>query len=398
MKCQQLQFGGASYHRAGRPRSLRTRRSCLLVCPRLWVLIACPFVPLLAEETAPRLNEIQVIGTHNSYHLEPSATVVQAITTVYPAAKTELAYSHRPLQEQFDKLGVRQVELDLFADPEGGHFGWPLGARLDGLSREEFDPGGVWQRAGYKIMHVQDVDYRTSVPTFRAALRQINRWSLSHPGHVPIMVLLELKERAIVGLTRPVALTRDRLRELEAEIREVLQRERILRPDDVRGTANCLRDAVTQSGWPALRDVAGRVLFALDNEGQLRDRYLELHPGLREGLLFVSVPRSHPAAAWMKINDPVSAQQSIQRLVKSGFLVRTRADADTQQARRKDVRRRNMALSSGAHFVSTDYPEPDSRLSDYHVRLPGGVVARANPVSGTHLRAGEWEVDLRRVP
>ncbi|MEE3369131.1 MAG: Ca2+-dependent phosphoinositide-specific phospholipase C [Planctomycetota bacterium] len=398
MKCQQVQLGGECWHREDHPRSLRTSRSILLVCLLLWGLSVCPFVPLMAADTAARLNQIQVIGTHNSYHLEPSATVVEAITTVYPGAKTELAYRHRPLQEQFDKLGVRQVELDLFADPDGGHFGWPLGARLDGLSREEFDPRGIWQQPGYKIMHVQDVDYRTTVPTFRAALRQINRWSLAHPRHVPIMVLLELKERAIVGLTRPVAMTRDRLRELEAEIREVLEVERILRPDDVRGTASCLRDAVIKSGWPALQDVAGRVLFGLDNEGQLRDRYLELHPGLRDGLLFVSVPESHPAAAWMKINDPVSAQQRIQRLVKSGFLVRTRADADTQQARRKDVRRRNLALSSGAHFVSTDYPEPDSRLSDYHVRLPGGVVARANPVSGAHLRAGEWEVDLRRVP
>ncbi|MCH2402350.1 MAG: phosphatidylinositol-specific phospholipase C1-like protein, partial [Pirellulales bacterium] len=234
-----------------------------------------------AAEPAPRLNQIQVIGTHNSYHLEPSAAVVQAITTVYPGAKTELAYRHRPLTEQFDQLGIRQVELDLFADPHGGHFAWPLGARLDGLSRREFDPQGIWQRPGYKIMHVQDVDYRTTVPTFRAALREINRWSLAHPRHVPIMVLLELKERAIVGLTRPVALTRERLQELEAEIREVLALKRILRPDDVRGTATCLRDAVTESGWPTLDEVAGRVWFALDNEGQIRDRYLKLHPGMR---------------------------------------------------------------------------------------------------------------------
>ena len=363
----------------------------------LWAL-GCRTVLVLAAEPVPRLNQIQVIGTHNSYHLEPSPAVVQAITSVYPGAQAELAYSHRPLAEQFDKLGIRQVELDLFADPDGGRFAWPLGARLDGLSQQEFDPQGIWKRAGYKIMHVQDVDYRTTVPTFRAALRQINRWSLAHPRHVPIMVLLELKERAIVGLTRPVALTRDRLQELEAEIREVLPMERILCPDDVRGKASSLRDAVTQVGWPVVQDVAGRVLFALDNEGQIRDRYLELHPGLRDGLLFVSLPESHPAAAWMKINDPVSAQQRIQRLVKAGFMVRTRADADTEQARQADRRRRDLAFSSGAQFVSTDYPQPDPRLSDYRVQLSGGVVARANPVSGTHLRAGEWEVGVQPAP
>ena len=100
----------------------------------------------------------------------------------------------------------------------------------------------------------------------------------------------------------------------------------------------------------------------------------------------------------MKINDPVSAQQRIQRLVKAGFMVRTRADADTQQARQADRRRRDLAFSSGAQFVSTDYPQPDPRLSDYRVQLPAGVVARANPVSGTHLRAGEWEVGVQPAP
>ena len=100
----------------------------------------------------------------------------------------------------------------------------------------------------------------------------------------------------------------------------------------------------------------------------------------------------------MKVNDPVNAQQRIQRLVKAGFIVRTRADADTQQARRSDVRRRDLALSSGAQFVSTDYPESDPRLSDYRVQLPGGIVARANPVSGARLRAGEWEVGVRSSP
>lgn len=384
-------------HGGCRACSQRIGRCFFVACLMLWAL-GCWAVLVPAAEPVPRLNQIQVIGTHNSYHLEPSAVVVQAITTVYPGAKTELAYSHRPLAEQFDKLGIRQIELDLFADPDGGRFAWPLGARLDGLSQQEFDPQEIWKRPGYKIMHVQDVDYRTTVPTFRAALRQINRWSLAHPRHVPIMVLLELKERAIVGLTRPVALTRERLQELEAEIREVLTMERILCPDDVRGKASSLRNAVTQLGWPVVQDVAGRVLFALDNEGQVRDRYLELHPGLRGGLLFVSVPESHPAAAWMKINDPVSAQQRIQRLVKAGFMVRTRADADTQQARQADRRRRDLAFSSGAQFVSTDYPQPDPRLSDYRVQLPAGVVARANPVSGTHLRAGEWEVGVQPAP
>lgn len=124
-------------------------------------------------------------------------------------------------------------------------------------------------------------------------------------------------------------------------------------------------------------------MFALDNEGALRDRYLDGHPALEDRVMFVTADRPNaPEAAWFKVNDPVKDFDRIQRLVRDGFLVRTRADADTRQARANDGSQRDKALASGAQFVSTDYAEPDRRFSDYRVRLPGGVVARANPVSG----------------
>ena len=78
-------------------------------------------------------------------------------------------------------------------------------------------------------------------------------------------------------------------------------------------------------------------------------------------------------------------------------LVRTRADADTREARAGDTRRRDAAFASGAHFVSTDYYLPEQAPASapgYLVALPleglavgpattplGGVVARCNPVS-----------------
>jgi hypothetical protein len=71
--------------------------------------------------------------------------------------------------------------------------------------------------------------------------------------------------------------------------------------------------------------------------------------------------------------------------------VRTRADADTKQARKGDGSQRDKAMASGAQFVSTDYREPDRRLSDYSVQFPGGRVARSNPISGDPA----WgEIDL----
>jgi hypothetical protein len=127
-------------------------------------------------------------------------------------------------------------------------------------------------------------------------------------------------------------------------------------------------------------------MFALDNEVAVRDRYLEGHPALHGRVMFVSVPPEHPAAAWMKVNDAIGDFDRIRTLVQSGFLVRTRADADTVEARKNDPGRRDKALASGAQFVSTDYPEPRPEFSTYRVTLPDGAGARANPVSGTAVK------------
>ena len=166
------------------------------------------------------------------------------------------------------------------------------------------------------------------------------------------------------------------------EILSVFAPTEILTPDRVRGQFATLPEAIRAHGWPALDAVRGLVMFALDNEGSVRDRYLEGHPALRDRVMFASVAPEDPAAAWFKINDPIKDFDRIQKLVREGFLVRTRADADTRQARANDVTQRDKALASGAQFISTDYPEPDRRFSDYSVRFPGGQVARSNPVSG----------------
>ena len=86
-------------------------------------------------------------------------------------------------------------------------------------------------------------------------------------------------------------------------------------------------------------------------------------------------------AAFMKRNDPLANPGDIESLVEQGYMVRTRADADTLPARSGDTTQRDAALSSGAHFVSTDYPVPNLDFSDYQVTLPGDGIARCNPVS-----------------
>ena len=347
-----------------------------------------------------RLNQTQVIGTHNSYHVAPHPNVQGLLGARGRVAARSLDYTHRPLAEQFSKLGIRQIELDVFADPEGGRYADPTARKLlKGLRKEpgpDPDDEGRLRKPGFKVFHIQDIDYLTTAVTFADALRQVREWSAAHPRHVPILVLVELKDDAVAPLpTRPAPFGKAELDAIDAEIRSVFAPGQLLVPDDVRGSHDTLPEAIRSKGWPTLEESRGKVLFALDNEGDLCDLYLAGHPALRGRVLFVSVAEDHPAAAWMKLNDPVQDFEQIQKLVKAGFLVRTRADADTAEARTNDATRRDKALASGAQFISTDFPEPRPALSSYRTRLPGEVIARPNPISGDPAHPG---LDLETTP
>jgi hypothetical protein len=53
---------------------------------------------------------------------------------------------------------------------------------------------------------------------------------------------------------------------------------------------------------------------------------------------------------------------------------------------------RDHALASGAQFVSTDFPEPNLKLSPYRVQFPGGGPVRSNPLIGPpNLKSSDLE-------
>ncbi|MFM9066846.1 MAG: Ca2+-dependent phosphoinositide-specific phospholipase C [Planctomycetota bacterium] len=358
----------------------------------------------LAEPTSRdvlRLNQIQLIGTHNSYHVAPDPVARRLIQTFAAREAEANDYSHRPLVEQLEDLGIRQLELDLYWDPQGRLYSQPWALRLAAQTQTEvpeFDPQRQMQQPGIKILHSPDVDFRTTVSTLQAALQQIKAWSASRPNHLPVFILLELKSDSFSPFVKPLAWDDIALEGLRREILAVWELERILTPDDVRGDFATLREAIEGLGWPAISQCRGKVIFLLDNEDAVRSRYLAASPQLAGSLLFASVDRHHPAAAWMKRNDPLGGLAEIKSLVKAGFLVRSRADAGTQAARNHDVRQRDAALASGAQLISTDFPEPDQRFSEYCVRWQPAAVARLNPISGGVLPAPMELLDAVEPP
>ena len=152
-------------------------------------------------------------------------------------------------------------------------------------------------------------------------------------------------------------------------------------PDDVRGEFPTLESAALAHSWPTLNQSRGRFLFLLDETGSKLETYVKNHPSLKGRVMFVNALEGRPEAAFRIVNDPIADFHYIQKLVKNGYLVRTRADADTVEARNGDYTRMEAAFESGAQFVSTDYyrPNPDFHTG-YQVRLPGGAFVRWNPL------------------
>jgi hypothetical protein len=294
-------------------------------------------------------------------------------------------YANLSLTDQLN-LGLRNLELDVYNDPEGGRYARPLGNAL--LAAQKIE---AWDRAGdeelmhpgFKILHQADFDFRSTVYAFEEALEELAAWSRNHRSHECIMLTMNLKQEEInlPGAVKPAPFDGAALDSLNALIRERM-RECLLTPDHVRGEYPTLREAVMSGGWPTVDQSRGRFLFVLDEGGKTLDLYLERFPDLRNAAYFVCAPESHPCAAVFVINDPVSSGDEIRRLVKQNFMVRTRADAGTREARRTDFGRFEAAMASGAQVITTDYYIPDRKISDrYVIRFDGGGFVRPNPVT-----------------
>ena len=335
-----------------------------------------------------RMNDIQVVGSHNSYKARIPAAIMEDLRRRDPKMAEALDYYHLPLAAQLD-AGVRQLEIDIFADPQGGRFANPKGeallsdadrahARADG-----FDAAAMC-KPGFKVQHIPDVDYHVVCATLIGCLREVDAWSRAHPGHLPIMITLNAADTPNThGLTQPLPLDDAVLLDaLDGEIRKALPGKRLITPDEVRGKAATLAEAVKTTGWPTLDATRGRIYILLDVRSAVSDAYRAGHPSLRGRAMFGWYPDGEPESAIQIVQDPIVDGARIREWVKSGVIVRTRTDANTVEARAHDFAKTKAAIESGAQAVSTDYypGAPDPLGLHFTVTLPNGAMAGCNPV------------------
>ena len=283
------------------------------------------------------LNHLQAKGTHNSYHLKPDSSGVE-----------DWNYGHDPLDVQLGEYGVRQFELDIYWQTDGNYF---------------------------DVMHVPFLDANTTCSPLTDCLSVMKDWSDLQPEHHPLFIMIEPKD-----FYDDVDIE-DYFSSLEKKILSVWPVESLITPANVQGDYPNLRQAVIEKGWPLLGEVRGKAMFILlDSEG-FRDYYTYSDSSLDNRIIFARASQTTADyAAIMFKDDPIGQQESIQQAVAEGFMIRTRADSGSIEAVANDPTRLQAALSSGAHFISTDYPALTEEY-EYWVEIPLGSPSRCNPVS-----------------
>ncbi|MBT92236.1 MAG: hypothetical protein CMA61_00315 [Euryarchaeota archaeon] len=290
------------------------------------------------DPTPLKINHVQVKGTHNSYHIKPFGPTARAYE-----------YTHEPLDVQAGEFDVRQFELDVWWDPRGD----------------------------LRVYHNQ-YDSRSTCNTLADCLGVLNTWSDANPAHVPLMIWVEPKEwvEQASDITA-IAELQGMLEKIEEEIKQNWPDEKLITPDDVRGEAASLSEAVTTNGWPLLEESRGKAIFILLAGGGIREEYHQNFPGLVGSTMFTMSVEGTPEAAIFSNTDPIGNGDQIRNLVEEGYIVRSRADdAEDGEADSNNTARLEAAIASGAHSISTDYPAKVEDI-DYWVEFP----ATCNPVT-----------------
>jgi hypothetical protein len=274
------------------------------------------------------LVDLQALGSHNSYHLAPAV-----------ALDASHRYTQPSLTAQLD-AGVRALELDLHLTDDG-----------------------VWQ-----VFHLPVIDPNTSCLALADCMAEVEAWSAAHPCHAPITIWLEPKDDAD-GPAAGVQPLAGHMAELDAALDAAWPPGRVITPDEVRGGAATLRDAVRGEGWPTLAQTRGRVLFALLDEGAHRDEYLGPARDAVGRLVFPGASSADDAwAAVFKINDAVSGDAAGR--VAEGFLVTSNA-AGAGQDDDSAAADFLASVDAGPNHVATDFIAPQNE-GGWSAALPGG--------------------------
>ncbi|CAM9998141.1 unnamed protein product [Ectocarpus sp. 12 AP-2014] len=294
-------------------------------CVRSSGQLSSSVVPAADEQGTSTLyiNQLQVIGTHNSYHRR----------TYVPALSDYWDYHYPSLTAQLD-AGIRHLELDI-------HYDWKTGR--------------------WFVFHLSILDAVSSCNCLSVCLAEIREWSDTHPTHHILFIEIELKLTGdflqLCGEKTPDA-DHTAFRAMQETIIDEFPLDRILTPREVRGDYETLAEAVTATtsasdlfvpttasstsaessgsggvaregmagGWPLVDETRGKVLFIIDYQ----TTNILCRPSVRKALpkdetvFFERTPLTEIGHSDLLAFGETRNPGVVEGMVRSGIIVRNR--------------------------------------------------------------------------
>ena len=360
---------------------LKQRITFFLFCS---LLLCESSINIYSQETDHlRLNDVRILASHNSYKKKPDPKVLKFLSNVKNKIGPEndpiqLEYGHELLSTQLSDFNIRGFELDVYYDPLGGKFSKrKINSFVCGLRTKTNEVG--LKSPGFKILHIADIDYETNYVTLESALAELGSWSQNNPMHCPIFVNIEVKATSPgdlskilrnLGFKRATKFTENTFHLLDSIIESNFSTDQLYTPVDMKKKNTSLRARINNEGWPLYDDCRGKIFFVLEGDN------IDLYKNKGERPLFVYGEKEDDNVIFLLRNDPINNENEIKALTAQ-YIVRTRSDAGTLEARKNDYTRFFAALTSNAQIISTDYYKADPTIGKFVIRLGEEFILRA---------------------
>ena len=296
-----------------------------------------------------KINEIAIIGTHNSYQLlpTPQRRLHQKILNIlYNGEKgTKYKFEMDTYTEQLEH-GIRNLEIDIEAVDKNGEI-------------------------SFVVSHEPIKDNTSSAYDFAEGLREIAMWSDHNPNHLPVYLLIEPKGN-VPSVCHMQNFSIEYAKELDKIPREVLG-EKLLTPVQIMGNYKTLGEMRMADDWPTLEEAAGKIIVLL-HPCDVTEEYINLDTTLSSQAMFPMLRTQdvdRDCASFILDNEPQEAKENNKKTVdEKNLMVRTRADSYPKFSDERYA----FANECGSHIITTDYPPRTVRESDHTYTFDGYTI------------------------
>ena len=306
-----------------------------------------------AKANGVRINEIAVMGTHNSYQTlgtAPNRALMKFLQFIsFGLVENKAIFEMDTFTEQLER-GIRNLEIDV----------------------ETVDDDGD---VSFIVSHKPIIDNVSSAYNFKKALEEIAMWSDHNPGHLPVYLLIEPKGN-VVSLNNMQDFSVDYAADFDKVLREVLG-ERLLTPAQAMGEYESFEAMRNADAWPTLEEAAGKIIVLM-HPCDVTQEYIDSDPSIKSQAMFPMLRYEDvdlPYASFILDNDPQGATENNKTTIdKKNLMVRTRADDYPDFS----DERYSYANNCGSHIITTDYPPRSVRPDDHTYTFDGFTVKLLN--------------------